>query len=224
MFSSVNIHAVSIGLATFFVASALVAIPSRVQAQSTTITFATNACSGLGNSGQGYNRYSGRFNTQGYRFDASPVQVWATPCVGQATYTGTTTLYPDNVGSTVTLSTVSGSPFSISSIDLAALFGFPSTQVVTFTGIIQGGGVVNQSFTVTGPTSGAPVLSSFTFLPTFTNLASVGISSNVQPYYQFTNVRVTAVPELGTFSFLSAGVLMIILGQWRRMRHHNSML
>ncbi len=194
----------------------LSAVPHSANAQATVINFAANACTGTGNSGQGYNSYN-TYTTQGFRFIGSPASVFATPCAGDATYTGTTTLYPNNVGNISTLTQVSGNPFSITSIDLATLLVFGQPQVLTFTGTKTGGALVTQSFTIPGQSSGAPALATYTFQPTFSDLTSLLFSAQLQPYYQFTNLRlVAAVPEPGIWALLGAGLFGVMTAVRRR--------
>ena len=202
----------------------LAAAPLAAQAP-TTITFAANACTG-----SSFNFYNSPFDLQGFRlYNALPLaphtEAFATPCSGNASYAGATTLFANRNGSPTVLHDLSDAPFSISSIELAQfLSGTQPAQVVTFTGTLVGGATVMQSFTI--PTgSGSPTLATFTFLPTFANLRTLQFSAQgpqSYQFYQFTNLRlnqvaVTTTPEPGTWALLGTG-LMALGGVARRKR------
>ncbi len=199
--------------------SALAWLPHTASAQATVINFAVNACTGTGTR----DFYFDPFDTQGFRFtgtyNGQPLNAWATPCTGSAYYAGTTTFYPNNVGNVTTLTRIAGGAFAISSIDLAPLYGPNSAQTVTFTGSLQTGGTVAQTFAIPAPASAVVSLTTFNFAPTFTNLSSLQMSANVQPYYQFTNLRlVMAVPEASSLAMLVGG-LLLVGGATLRRRH-----
>lgn len=93
---------------------------------------------------------------------------------------------------TITLVRTDSAPFSLTSIDLARNFAFDPAPTVTFTGTLNGGGTVTQTFTVT---TASPPLAFQTFNFTgFNNLSSVSWSQGVPTgnLHQFTNIHVDA--------------------------------
>jgi hypothetical protein len=115
-------------------------------------------------------------------------------------------------GTTTTLTSLDGTPFSIHSIDLAKLtarFAAPA-QTVTCTGTLVGGATVTQAFTVPG-SLGSPTLATYTFQSTFANLTSLPFGAQLSPFYQFTNVRLnqSTVPEPGAWALLGTGLLAV---------------
>ena len=101
-------------------------------------------------------------------------------------------------------STLVGAAFDLISIDLAELNG-ANASTVTFTGDVQGGGTVTQSFTLDGVAFGAQI---FKFGPQFTNLTAVRWTQ-ASPYHQFDNI-VAEVPEPASLASILAGTLGLV--------------
>jgi len=113
---------------------------------------------------------------------------------------------PDNV---IELTQTNGQPFSLLSIDLARNFAFDPAPTVTFTGMINGGGTVTETFTVTTPVGDA-VFQPFQFSPGFTNLVSVtwGQPEVADGLNQFTDILLQTgpVPEPSTLALMACGL------------------
>lgn len=153
---------------------------------------------------------------------------FAAPGSLRAEYTGQPALVVNiaaNVTRTITLTALSGNPFEVDSIDLAKWIN-TSTKTVSFTGNLYGGGTVLQSFNI--PPVANFSLSTYSFLPTFTNLASlqwttITSSTNVittNNYHQFDNIVVQEqpIPEPSALALAIGGaaVLWLIISRARR--------
>ena len=111
---------------------------------------------------------------------------------------------------TITLADTGGDPFSLVSIDLARDFAFDPAPSVTFTGTINGGGTIVETFTVT--TSSPPLAFQTFAFSGFTNVVSVSWAQGTpaEGLHQFANVDLsvagnsttTPVPEPSTLSLL----------------------
>lgn len=125
------------------------------------------------------------------------------------------------------LKAVDGSSFSLFGINLAALnthgYGlgseFTAPLVVTFTGVLAGGGSTTQSFTVDYATFAQQT---FLFDLSFDGLSAVSWD-NFAPYHQFDNIQINGasaipdrpnVPEPGTLALLA--IALAGLGYSRR--------
>jgi hypothetical protein len=123
---------------------------------------------------------------------------------------------------TITLSQVSGDPFSLLSIDLARNFAFDPAPATTFTGTLVGGGFVTATFAVT--TSSPPLIFQTFNFTGFTNLTSVSwdqAGDGGQGVHQFTNIHLqtgTAVPEPPALVLLALGVPLALAHTRRRRR------
>ena len=183
-----------------------------VSAGATTINF-----SSLSQAGSSFASVGGSITQQGFTFTSASAAFY----VWQASSPNLPSLAPANTSlfeyyafSTTTL-TDGGNPFTLSSIDLAALLtGGSGTFTVTFTGTHPDATTVSQTFTVND--TSPPSLQTFSFSG-FTNLVSVsyaqgtnsGFFQNQVSAYQFDNVVVTtsSVPEPGSLALLGSGVL-----------------
>lgn len=130
--------------------------------------------------------------------------------MAQANYTGSVSPYQANPNRLTILTQDNGNPFRINSIDLANLFtqaAVPGGFSVTFTGDVQGGGTVTQTFTHLADDS----LTTFNFDNSFNNLTALeftqGDNTTTHPY-QFDNVVVNGpaaapTPEPGSLALLT---------------------
>jgi len=116
---------------------------------------------------------------------------------------------------TETFSASSGTPFTLSSIDLGGWTSFgPNARDITITGTQVGGNLV--SFTANVLPSGFTTFDLRTF--NFTNLQSVTLGSSGDGYYvAVDNIIATPVPEPETLAMLLAGTALLV-GAVRRQR------
>ena len=128
-------------------------------------------------------------------------------------YTGSVALLNNDIGGVTRLTQDNGNPFTLNSIDLANLFlqfVRPGGDSVDFTGDVQGGGIVTQSFTL----AASNALQTFAFNASFTNLLSVSFTQDGL-LNQFDNIVVnggTPVPEPGSMALLvGAGIGGVML-------------
>jgi VCBS repeat-containing protein len=124
------------------------------------------------------------------------------------------------LGSAIQLNATGNSPFTLLSIDLARNFDFDPAPTVTFTGVLQAGGTVTESFTVTTP-AGDAAFQTFD-LTGFVNVVAVDwtqATNASEGAHQFTNIGIqegaSAVPEPGTLLLVFSG-LGVVLAQARR--------
>jgi hypothetical protein len=122
-------------------------------------------------------------------------------------YPGSTALYNNTIGGMNRLQHGGGSVFDLTSIDLDFLVGNQAT--VNFTGFIDGGGTVMQSF----QTDTNVGLETFNFVG-FQNLTSVEWLQDGS-FHQYDNIVVNVVPEPATMVVLIAG-LGILVARRRR--------
>lgn len=134
-----------------------------------------------------------------------------------AFYAGSAGLFNISLGSFTVLSQ-GGTGFSLNSIDLSQLSMIATGTInLTFTGFFVGGGTTVQTFSFN-----QFGFQTFTFNPTFTNLASVDFPQ-IFPGFQFDNVVVnesngTVIPEPTTMLLLGTGLLGVAarVGRHRR--------
>ncbi len=117
-------------------------------------------------------------------------------------FTGSTALINNNDAGLTQLARADGGLFTLSSIDLAALYpGLSEDGVdVTFTGTKADLSVVSQTFHVA---DGAAA--TFAFLADFSNLVSLNWTNDAM-YHQFDNINVSAVPEPDSLALMVAGL------------------
>ena len=119
-------------------------------------------------------------------------------------YQGSTMLFNDTVDGVLTLTQDNGNPFSMASIDIAALFVGGGNPVFTFTGNLNGGGQVFANYAGTNGGFGGETFD-FTGLG-FNNLDSLSWTQSSQSaFHQFDNI--TIVPAPGAFALLGLGGL-----------------
>ncbi|MBY0400699.1 hypothetical protein K2X89_10415 [Myxococcota bacterium] len=147
------------------------------------------------------------YSEDGFTLTASSLSSFGTL---DGRYSGSTALFETGDGAVVELRHGTGSAFDLVSIDLAEREG-PDATTVTFTGDLQGGGTVTQSFTLDGVAFGAQI---FKFGPQFTNLTAVRWSQDA-PYHQFDNI-VAEVPEPAFGALMLTGTLGLVAAHARR--------
>ncbi len=161
--------------------------------------------------------YGAAVDSRGYHFEnltrpADP-QALASWKSTATYYIGSVALWlpwgPDDVR----MAKLGGGAFTVRSVDLANVFRFNSNFSVTFTGTRADTSTVQETLTVTNPTS----LSSYAF----SNMADIvklewkgGASSSNNP--QFDNFDVQAVPEPAVLAGLSFG--FVVLGKRKRTK------
>lgn len=116
-------------------------------------------------------------------------------------------------GGTTTISMISGDPFGVASIDLAP-WGTAQTGAmeVTFNGTRSDSSAVQQTFTVLNSNGARPLLQTFHFDASFTDLVSLSATQGVyagSTAFQFNNLVTTPVPEPGTFAAMTTGLLLL---------------
>ena len=127
-------------------------------------------------------------------------------------FSGSTSLFSDTIGGTITMTEDDGSEFGLISINLAEL-NASAVANVTFTGVLPTAGTTSQTFTIDGVAFGQET---FFFNPTFAALTSVSWTQ-ASPFHQFDNIVVDdLIPEPATLSLLGLGLLAVA----RRRRRH----
>ncbi len=119
-------------------------------------------------------------------------------------YFGSTSLFENSFSGAVTLTESGGSAFALNSIDLAPVATFwPAGATVTFSGALNGGGTVSQSFTL----DNTYIFQTF-FFTGFSNLLSVSWTQDF-PYHQFDNIVLNsaAVPEPGALALVALALV-----------------
>ena len=194
----------------------LLVTAGTVMARATTINFSSlsggapdPSLTGAALVGASYTQAGFTFTSGGSKFDVWQASSPNLPSLNPAD----TSLFEFYAGVSTTL-TDGGSPFTLSSIDLAPVIaGGTGTFTVTFTGTHPDMSTVSQTFTVN---DSPDALQTFAFSG-FTNLVSVAYAQGTNSGYfgsqdtacQFDNVVVSAssVPEPGTLLMVATGVL-----------------
>ena len=135
-------------------------------------------------------------------------------------YTGSVALFNNFVDGITSFARSDGGLFTLNSIDTANSLKQSTIPVgigATFTGNLQGGGTVIQTYTHGANDN----LETVVFGPGFSNLLSVRI--DVAPaapagFFQFDNIVVTAVPEPGSVALLTVSTAGGIFALRRRKR------
>jgi hypothetical protein len=134
-------------------------------------------------------------------------------------YTGSPALY-NNFDGSVDFSRVGGGTFALRSIGLATFLGqLGNPTSVMFTGFLVGGGTVTRTVDVPEGDFGTPTALSvydFTGFDALSSLRLTVVSPVVEPYVQFDNVSLAAVPEPATVLLLGGG--LVALGAVARRR------
>ena len=161
----------------------------------------------LENTGGGFDDQGYSYSANGYTIshDVNEPHPFLTAHTDNGTfYQGSTMLFNDTVDGVITLTQDNGNPFSMASIDVAALFVGGGNPVFTFTGNLNGGGQVFANYSGTNGGNG-PETFDFTGLG-FTNLDSLSWTQSSQSaFHQFDNI--TIVPAPGAFALLGLGGL-----------------
>ncbi|MGV6848723.1 MAG: hypothetical protein ACWA5A_10125 [Marinibacterium sp.] len=131
------------------------------------------------------------YTEDGYTFTSSAVSGFASWGSTSPHNTGSTALFNNSfIGATTTMD-AGGQAFTVKAINLSELFSFGGTSDVTFTGSLNGGGTVQQTFTLDGVFGNE----TFAFSNVFTDLVALSWTQNAT-FNQFDNIRASldAVP------------------------------
>lgn len=105
-------------------------------------------------------------------------------------FTGSTALYNNTVDGIITLTQDGGGAFGVTSIDLSELNGSESADVV-FTGLLQGGGSVMETFTLDAIFG----IETFLFSSDFDNILSLSWVQSAG-FHQFDNIVIANAGEV----------------------------
>lgn len=162
---------------------------------------------GLANTGGGFDEHGQSYSNNGYTISQDPNDAFplTTAHTDNATfYQGSTMMFNNTVDGLLRLTQDNGNPFSIASIDIAALFVGGGNPSFTFVGNLNGGGQVFANYAGTNGGNGGETFD-FTGLG-FDNLDSLEWTQSGQTaFHQFDNI--TIVPAPGAFALLGLGGL-----------------
>jgi hypothetical protein len=195
---------------------ASIVLTSLLRAQQTTIDFEEAACTGPGLVFQ-----TSPYIIDGYTFRSvtDHDEGFFNLCEGASGFPGSTSLAAF-FQTVVSITRSTGDPFSIHSIDLAFISGgFPTPFDIVFTGLLQNGGQVFQTFTLPGGVN-PPSLETYFFGSAFSNLVSVSWIQGALdgPEHQFDNVELSSIPEPSTVVLLGSGLLFFLSLEGLRRR------
>lgn len=206
--------------ARFIAALAVVAAMAQPARADTVLSFSTPSC-GPGIDGVPIATSVSPYVSNGFKI--VPLSSLASWCTTTTSFAGPAA-FINALGETATLSAVGGAIFGITSIDLAALFaGNAFTGPLIFTGHLQGGGTVQQTFNVAFGATTPPIFSTFNFASSFQSLTSLDFAtqgSSVPNTYQFTNIHLTSAttttPEPSTLFLAATGIGAIAVARRRK--------
>lgn len=180
------------------IAGLLLSLAGMSAANATTVTFDS-----LEQSGTGY-QFMGTYTEQGFLLNSNG-SFGSAQQQNTGWYAGSASLFNNGGEATTTLTKVGGGTFALNEISLARVStSWGPGATVSFTGNVNGGGTVFQSFVV----GSALAFSNFSFTG-FNNLNSVSWIQ-AAPYHQFDNIVLDngTVPEpasLALFGLALAG-------------------
>jgi hypothetical protein len=167
------------------------------------------------------------FTTGGYDFDLKQGPVYFLNMSSSSGYAtnGTTSL---DLGGIVDITSASGKPFSVTSVDLATVFA-SATSTVRFTGTDINGARTSQTFSINGTANADPYGLITTPLAGFTNLSAFEMELVYNPdgsaYFSLIDNIViddadATVPEPATFATLGLGLALLAGSLRRKPRSH----
>ena len=208
--------------ARLFAGLALVAVIAPSARADTVLAFSTPSCA-QGINGVEIGKSVVPYTSNGFKIvPASSLGSW---CSTTTAFAGPAA-FINAFGETAALSSVGGSLFGITSIDLAGLFaGNAFSGPLVFTGHVLGGATVQQTFNVVFGATTPPVFSTFSFASSFQNLTSLDFATqgiNGERSYQFTNIHLTSAttttPEPGTLFLAATGFAALAVARRRKRR------